>query len=280
MSTEKYPKIGIRPINDGRRKGIRESLEETTMNMAKNVAKLYCENLRYPDGTPVQCIIADTCIGGVKEAADCAAKFETENVGLSLSVTPCRAYGSETMDMDPLIPKAVWGFNGTERPGAVYLAAVLAAHNQKGLPAFGIYGQDVQDINDDVIPEDVQEKLLRFARAGMAVALMRGKSYLSIGTVCMGIAGSMVNPDFLQEYLGMRTEYVDSTEIVRRIEQEIYDKDEYKRAIEWVEKNCKPNELVDHNPEEIRRSREQKDADWEYVTKMTIIMRDLMIGNE
>ncbi len=280
MSTEKYPKIGIRPIIDGRRKGIRESLEETTMNMAKNVAKLYSENLRYPDGTPVQCIIADTCIGGVKEAADCAAKFETENVGLSLSVTPCWAYGSETMDMDPLIPKAVWGFNGTERPGAVYLAAVLAAHNQKGLPAFGIYGQDVQDINDDVIPEDVQEKLLRFARAGMAVALMRGKSYLSIGTVCMGIAGSMVNPDFLQEYLGMRTEYVDSTEIVRRIEQEIYDKDEYKRAIEWVEKNCKPNELVDHNPEEIRRSREQKDADWEYVTKMTIIMRDLMIGNE
>ncbi|NLO71285.1 MAG: L-fucose isomerase [Porphyromonadaceae bacterium] len=280
MSTEKYPKIGIRPIIDGRRKGIRESLEETTMNMAKNVAKLYSENLRYPDGTHVQCIIADTCIGGVKEAADCAAKFETENVGLSLSVTPYWAYGSETMDMDPLIPKAVWGFNGTERPGAVYLAAVLAAHNQKGLPAFGIYGQDVQDINDDVIPEDVQEKLLRFARAGMAVALMRGKSYLSIGTVCMGIAGSMVNPDFLQEYLGMRTEYVDSTEIVRRIEQEIYDKDEYKRAIEWVEKNCKPNELVDHNPEEIRRSREQKDADWEYVTKMTIIMRDLMIGNE
>jgi L-fucose isomerase len=275
-----YPKIGIRPIIDGRRRGIREALEETTMSMAKNVAAFYSGNLRYPDGNPVQCVIADTCIGGVKEAADCAAKFERENVGLSLSVTPCWCYGSETMDMNPLIPKAVWGFNGTERPGAVYLAAVLAAHNQKGLPAFGIYGHDVQDIGDTHIPEDVQEKLLRFARAGLAVALMRGKSYLAIGSVCMGIGGSMVNPGFLQEYLGMRAEYVDSSEIIRRIEQEIYDKGEYKRAIVWVEKNCKPNELPDHNPEKIRRSREQKDADWEYVTKMAIIMRDLMIGNE
>lgn len=277
---ENYPKIGIRPIIDGRRGGIRESLEETTMNMAKNVATFFSKNLHYPDGTPIQCVIADTCIGGVKEAADCATKFERENVGLSLSVTPCWCYGSETMDMNPLIPKAVWGFNGTERPGAVYLAAVLAAHNQKGLPAFGIYGHDVQDIGDSVIPEDVQEKLLRFARAGMAVALMRGKSYLAIGSVCMGIAGSIVNADFLQEYLGMRTEYVDSSEIIRRIEQEIYDKDEYKKAIAWVEKNCKPNELPDHNPERIVRSRKQKDADWEYVTKMTIIMRDLMIGNK
>lgn len=275
-----YPKIGIRPIIDGRRGGIRESLEETTMNLAKSVANLYTETLKYPDGSPAQCIIADTCIGGVKEAADCAAKFERENVGLSLSVTPCWCYGSETMDMNPLIPKAVWGFNGTERPGAVYLAAVLAAHNQKGLPAFGIYGHDVQDIGDTLIPEDVQEKLLRFARAGLTVALMRGKSYLAIGSVCMGIGGSMVNPDFLQEYLGMRTEYVDSSEIIRRIEQEIYDKEEYKRAIAWVEKNCKPNELPDHNPERLRRSREQKDADWEYVTKMTIVMRDLMIGNK
>lgn len=274
-----YPKIGIRPIIDGRRKGIRESLEETTMNMAKNVAKFYSENLRYPDGSPVECVISDTCIGGVKEAAMCAEKFETENVGLSLSVTPCWCYGSETMDMNPLIPKAVWGFNGTERPGAVYLAAVLAAHNQKGLPAFGIYGHDVQDIGDEVIPEDVQEKLLRFGRAGLAVAIMRGKSYLAIGSVCMGIGGSMVNADFLQEYLGMRTEYVDSSEIIRRIEQEIYDKDEYEKAIAWVKKNCMPNELPDHNPDKIRRTREQKDGDWEYVTKMAIIKRDLMIGN-
>lgn len=279
MKKTVYPKIGIRPIIDGRRKGIRESLEETTMNMAKNVAKFYNENLRYPDGSPVECVISDTCIGGVKEAAMCAEKFETENVGLSLSVTPCWCYGSETMDMNPLIPKAVWGFNGTERPGAVYLAAVLAAHNQKGLPAFGIYGHDVQDIGDEVIPEDVQEKLLRFARAGLAVAIMRGKSYLAIGSVCMGIGGSMVNADFLQEYLGMRTEYVDSSEIIRRIEQEIYDKDEYEKAIAWVKKNCMPNELPDHNPDRIRRSREQKDKDWEYVTKMAIIKRDLMIGN-
>ncbi len=277
---EMYPKIGIRPIIDGRRKGIRESLEETTMNLAKLVEKLYRENVRYPDGSPVECVIADTCIGGVTEAAACAEKFERENVGLSLSVTPCWCYGSETMDMNPLIPKAVWGFNGTERPGAVYLAAVLAAHNQKGLPAFGIYGHDVQDMGDTVIPDDVQEKLLRFARAGLAVAQMRGKSYLAIGSVCMGIGGSMVNPEFLQEYLGMRTEYVDSSEIIRRIEQEIYDKDEFKKAVDWVEKNCKPNELPDHNPEHLVRDRKQKDADWEYVVKMTLIMRDLMIGSK
>ena len=275
-----YPKIGIRPIIDGRRRGIRESLEETTMNLAISVETLYREHLRYPDGSPVECVIADTCIGGVKEAALCAEKFEKENVGLSISVTPCWCYGSETMDMNPLIPKAVWGFNGTERPGAVYLAAVLAAHNQKGLPAFGIYGHDVQDMGDTKIPDDVQEKLLRFARAGLAVAHMRGKSYLAIGSVCMGIGGSMVNPEFLQEYLGMRTEYVDSSEIIRRVEQEIYDKEEFKKAINWVDKNCKPNELADHNPEHLIRSREQKDADWEYVVKMTLIMRDLMIGNK
>lgn len=279
MGKMNYPKIGIRPIIDGRRRGIRESLEDTTMNMARHAVKFYSDNLRYPDGSPVQCIIADTCIGGVKEAAMCAEKFEKENVGLSLSVTPCWCYGSETMDMNPLIPKAVWGFNGTERPGAVYLAAVLAAHNQKGLPAFGIYGRDVQDIGDTTMPDDVQEKLLRFARAGLTVALMRGKSYLAIGSVCMGIGGSMINADFLQEYLGMRTEYVDSSEIIRRIEQEIYDKDEYNKAIAWVKKNCMPNELPDHNPEAIRRTREQKNADWEYVTKMFIIKRDLMIGN-
>jgi L-fucose isomerase len=277
---ENYPKIGIRPIIDGRRKGIRESLEETTMAMARNAAGFYSENLRYPDGSPVQCVVADSCIGGVKEAALCAEKFERENVGLSLSVTPCWCYGSETIDMNPLIPKAIWGFNGTERPGAVYLAAALAAHNQKGLPTFGIYGRDVQDIGDREIPEDVQEKLLRFAKAGLAVAMMRGKSYLAIGSVSMGIAGSIVNPDFLQEYLGMRTEYVDCSEILRRVQQEIYDKDEYKKAWEWTKQYCKINELPDHNPEAIRRTREQKDQDWEFVVKMTLIMRDLMQGNE
>ncbi|MDR2947810.1 MAG: L-fucose isomerase [Prevotella sp.] len=275
-----YPRIGIRPIIDGRRRGIRESLEETTMNMARNVAKFYSENLKYPDGTPVECIIADTCIGGVKEAANCAEKFEKENVGLSLSVTPCWCYGSETIDMDPLIPKAIWGFNGTERPGAVYLAAALAAHTQKGLPAFGIYGHDIQDIGDTAIPDDVKEKLLRFAKAGLAVAIMRGKSYLAIGSVSMGIGGSIVNPEFLQEYLGMRTEYVDCSEILRRIQQEIYDKEEYEKALAWTKKHCAVNELPDHNPEAIRRTREQKDQDWEFVVKMTLIMRDLMIGND
>lgn len=280
MKKTNYPKIGIRPIIDGRRRGIRESLEDTVMNMAKRVAEFYSTNLRYPDGSPVQCIIADTCIGGVKEAADCAAKFERENVGVSLSVTACWCYGSETIDMNPLIPKAIWGFNGTERPGAVYLAAALAAHTQKGLPTFGIYGRDVQDMGDPVIPEDVQEKLLRFAKAGLAVAIMRGKSYLAIGSVSMGIGGSIVNPDFLQEYLGMRTEYVDCTEVLRRIQQEIYDKDEFEKALAWTKKNCVVNELPDHNPEAIRRSREQKDQDWEFVVKMTLIMRDLMIGND
>jgi L-fucose isomerase len=277
---ENYPTIGIRPVIDGRRKGIRESLEETTMNMARRVARLYGDHLRYPDGTPVRCVIADTCIGGVKEAADCAAKFERENVGLSLSVTPCWCYGSETIDMNPFIPKAIWGFNGTERPGAVYLAAALAAHNQKGLPAFGIYGRDVQDAGDEVIPDDVKEKLLRFARAGLSVALMRGKSYLAIGSVSMGIAGSIVNPDFLQEYLGLRAEYVDCSEILRRVQQEIYDRDEYKKALAWTLRHCKVNELPDHNPESIRRTRDQKDKDWEFVVKMTLIMRDLMTGND
>jgi L-fucose isomerase len=274
-----YPKVGIRPIIDGRRGGIRESLEETTMNLAKSVVKLYQENLHYPDGSPVECVIADTCIGGVKEAADCAVKFKRENVGLSLSVTSCWCYGSETIDMNPSIPKAIWGFNGTERPGAVYLAAALAVHTQKGLPTFGIYGKHVQDIGDTTIPDDVQEKLLRFARAGLAVAQMRGKSYLAIGSVSMGIAGSMVNPDFLQEYLGMRTEFIDSSEILRRIQLGIYDKEEFEKAMQWTKIHCMSGEGEDYNPEHLKHSREQKDKDWEFVVKMTIIIRDLMIGN-
>lgn len=274
-----YPKIGIRPIIDGRRRGIRESLEGMTMTLAMRVADLYHDTLRYPDGSPVECVIADTCIGGVKEAADCAGKFEKAGVGLSLSVTPCWCYGSETIDMNPWIPKAIWGFNATERPGAVYLAAALAAHNQKGLPAFGIYGKDVQDATDPEIPEDVCEKLLRFARAGLAVAWMRGKSYLAIGSVSMGIAGSIVNPEFLQEYLGMRAEYVDCSELLRRIQYGIYDPDEYRKAIAWTRIHCASREGEDYNPEAIRKSRDQKDKDWEFVVKMTLIMRDLMTGN-
>lgn len=273
-----YPKIGIRPIIDGRLGGIRESLEDTTMNMAKEVARLYQENLKYPDGTPVQCVIADTTIGRVKEAALCDEKFSKENVGVSLSVTPCWCYGAETMDMDPIRPKAIWGFNGTERPGAVYLAATLAAHNQKGLPAFGIYGKDVQDMGDATIPADVKEKLLRFARAGLAVAIMKGKSYLAIGSVSMGIAGSAVDPDFFQTYLGMRNEYVDSSEVLRRIQLGIYDESEFNKAIEWTRKYCK--EGADYNQKKNVKTREEKDKDWEFVVKMTLIIRDLMIGNE
>ncbi len=279
MKTNNYPKIGIRPIIDGRRGGIRESLEDTTMNLAKSVAKLYESELRYPDGSPVQCVIADTCIGGVKEAADCAVKFERENVGVSLSVTQCWCYGSETIDMNPLIPKAIWGFNGTERPGAVYLAAALAAHNQKGLPAFGIYGHDVQEVGTTEIPADVKEKLLQFAKAGLAVAIMRGKSYLAIGSVSMGIAGSIINPEFLQEYLGIRAEFVDTVEMLRRIEKEVYDKEEFEKAMQWTKAKCMTNEGDDYNPTQLKRTREQKDKDWEFVVKMTLIMRDLMIGN-
>ena len=271
------PKVGIRPVIDGRRRGVRESLEEQTMGLAKAAAALITENLRHPNGLPVECVIADTCIGGVAEAAQAAEKFAREGVGVSLSVTPCWCYGSETMDMDPYTPKAVWGFNGTERPGAVYLAAVLAAHSQKGLPAFGIYGRDVQDAGDSTIPEDVREKILRFVKAGLAVAYMRGKSYLSMGSVSMGIAGSIVNPDFFQNYLGMRNEYVDMSEFIRSIDEEIYDKEEFERALKWVKENCKEGE--DNNPKEIQSSRERKDWEWEFVVKMTLIARDLMIGN-
>lgn len=277
--TPLHPKIGIRPIIDGRRGGIRESLEAMTMGMAQRVARLYSEELRYSDGSPVECVIADTTIGGVAEAAACTDKFRDSNVGAVLSVTPCWCYGAETIDMDPLTPKAIWGFNGTERPGAVYLASALAGHNQKGLPAFGIYGRDVQDMDDDTIPADVREKLLRFGRAAVAVMQMRGKSYLSIGSVSMGIAGSMPDPDFFQEYLGMRNEAVDCSEIERRIELGIYDKEEFARAMEWVEKYCKPNEGSDCNPAHLVYSREQKDVVWEYVVKMTLIFRDLMHGN-
>lgn len=273
----RMPKIGIRPTIDGRLGGVRESLEEQTMALARAVARFLEENLRHANGLPVECVIADTCIGGVAEAAQAADKFAREGVGVSLTVTPCWCYGSETMDMDPHVPKAVWGFNGTERPGAVYLAAVLAAHNQKGLPAFGIYGRDVQDAGDTSIPPDVQEKLLRFARAGLAVATMRGKSYLAMGGVSMGIAGSIVDPSFFESYLGMRVESVDMTEFVRRLEESIYDPQEFEQALAWVKANC--NEGRDYNPPEKQRSRKQKDEDWAVSVKMALIARDLMVGN-
>ncbi len=271
------PKIGIRPAIDGRRKGIRELLEDQTMGMARRTAEFLSANLRYPDGSPVQCVLADTCIGGVAEAAQTAEKFRREGVGVSITVTPCWCYGTETMDMDPQVPKAVWGFNGTERPGAVYLAAVLAGYNQKGLPAFSIYGRDVQEFSDTTIPADVQEKLLRFARAGLAVARMRGKSYLSIGGVSMGIAGSIVDQAFFESYLGMRVELVDMSEITRRIEEGIFDPAEFTQALAWTKSHCK--EGREYNPPEKQRSRLQKEADWETVVKMTLIGRDLMIGN-
>ena len=271
------PKIGIRPAIDGRRRGVRESLEDVTMAMAKSVARLISKNLRHSNGAPVECIIADTCIGGVAEAAQTADKFSREGVGVSLTVTPCWCYGAETMDMDPLIPKAIWGFNGTERPGAVYLAAALAAHNQKGLPAFGIYGKDVQDAGDTSIPENVRAKILQFVQAGLAAATMRGKSYLAMGGVSMGIAGSIVDHSFFESYLGMRVETVDMSEFTRRIEQQIYDKREFADALKWAKANCK--EGKDFNPPKLQKSRAEKDRNWETVVKMTLIARDLMIGN-
>lgn len=271
------PKIGIRPTIDGRRKGIRESLEVQTMNMAKAAAELISGTLRYPNGKPVECIIADTTIGGVNEAAACAAKFAKENVTATLTVTPCWCYGSETMDMDPLTQKAVWGFNGTERPGAVYLAAVLAAHAQKGLPAFDIYGRDVKDATDTEIPEDVAAKILAFARSAVAVGLMRGKSYLSMGSVAMGIAGSIVSPEFFEEYLNMRCESVDMSEIIRRVNEKIYDEAEYEKALAWIKANCRQYEDI-YNGKAGKTPEEQQKV-WEYVAKMAIIARDLMVGN-
>ena len=289
-----YPKIGIRPTIDARQGGIRENLEDKTMALAKAVAELITTNLRNGDGSPVECVIADTTIGRVAEAAACQEKFERENVGATITVTSCWCYGSETMDMDPTHPKAVWGFNGTERPGAVYLAAVLAAHAQKGLPAYGIYGHDVQDITDNSIPKDAAEKILRFARAAQAVATMRGKSYLSLGNTCMGIAGSIVDADFLQDYLGMRTEYASLVEILRRVDFGIYDKEEFEKAMAWVEKYCKPNEGHDYNEDRQQfpgtpmttfngkgkgKTREEKDEDWEFTVKCMMIIRDLMEGS-
>ena len=275
-----YPVIGIRPTIDGRRGvlGVRESLEDQTMNMAKAAAKLFEENLKYSNGEPVKVVIADTTIGRVAEAAACAAKFKKEGVDITLTVTPCWCYGAETMDMDPMTIKGVWGFNGTERPGAVYLASVLATHAQKGLPAFGIYGHDVQDATDTTIPEDVKEKLLRFARAAVAAASMRGKSYLQIGSICMGIGGSIIDPAFIEEYLGMRVESVDEVEIIRRMTEGIYDKEEYEKALAWTKAKC--IEGFDKNPENLQKSREAKDADWEFVVKMMCIIKDLMNGNK
>lgn len=274
---DSLPKIGIRPVIDGRRKGVREALEDQTMNLAKAAARFLSENLRHSNGMPVECVIADRCIGGVAEAAMAAEKFAREGVAITLTVTASWTYGSETMDMNPYTIKAVWGFNGTERPGAVYLAAVLAAHNQKGLPAFGIYGRDVQDAGDTSIPADVQQKLLQFGRAALAAATMRNKSYLAMGGVSMGIAGSMVDHDFFEKYLGMRVEQIDMSEFMRRIQGEIYDREEYERALAWTKANCK--EGSNTNPPEKQKSRVELGKDWETVVKMTLIARDLMIGN-
>lgn len=277
LPSSSLPKVGIRPTIDGRLGGVRESLESQTMDMAKAAARLISSTLCHSNGQPVECVISDTCIGGVAEAAACAEKFARENVGVSLTVTPCWCYGSETMDMNPLIPKAVWGFNGTERPGAVYLAAVLAGHTQKGIPAFSIYGREVQDGTDKTIPADVQAKILQFVRAGLAIATMRGKSYLGMGGVSMGIAGSIVDQPFLEDYLGMRVETIDMTEFLRRMDKGIYDKQEFERAKAWVKANCK--EGKDYNSPSTTRSRAQLDSEWDKSIQMALIARDLMVGN-
>lgn len=269
------PKIGIRPVIDGRWGGIREGLEAQTMNMAQNAKKLIEENVFYLDGTPAEVVIADSTIGGGAEAARCAEKFQKEGVTATLSVTPCWCYGSETMDLDPLTQKAVWGFNGTERPGAVYLAAVMAAHAQRGLPAFAIYGKDVQDINDTGITPDVEEKILRFARCAVAVGQMKNKAYVNIGAIAMGIGGSACNANMLQEYFGIRAEWVDMSEIIRRVELEIYDKAEYEKELAWIKKNCPEGD--DNN--EVKQSKEEKDAQWSFIAKMTLIIKDIMLGN-
>lgn len=273
---KRLPKVGIRPTIDGRRRGVRESLEDQTMNMAKRAAKLIEDNLRHASGEKVECVIADTTIGGVAEAAMCEDKFQQEGVGLTLTVTPCWCYGTETIDMNGLRPKAIWGFNGTERPGAVYLAAAVAGHDQMGLPVFSIYGEDVQDSGDESIPEDVKSKILQFVRAGIAVPTIKDLSYLSVGSVSMGIAGSVVDPNFSNDYLGMRNEYVDMSEIARRVEENIFDPVEFEKAYEWVLANCKEG----HDVNDEKWSRDKLDEDWKYVVKMALIFRDLMIGND
>jgi L-fucose isomerase len=272
-----YPKIGIRPIIDGRRRGIRESLEDQTRAMAMAAKALIEANVKYPDGTPVQCVVADQAIGGGAEAYACTEKFKTENVCATLSVTPCWCYGSETMDLDPLTVKAVWGFNGTERPGAVYLAAVMAAHAQRGLPAFAIYGHDVKDATDTEIPEDVAEKILRFARCSIAVGLMRDKAYVGIGAVSMGIAGSFCDPQFMQDYLGIRAEWVDMVEILRRIDLGIYDHAEYEKELAWIHANCEKG--LEVNVPELRSTPAEDEEQWQFIAKMTLIIRDIMLGN-
>jgi len=272
------PKIGIRPTIDGRRKGIRESLEKQTMNLAYKAANLIESSLKHASGEKFQCVISDTTIGGASEASKCEEKFQRGNVQVSLTVTLSWCYGTETLDLNPLRPKAIWGFNGTEKPGAVYLAAAVAGHDQIGLPTFAIYGRDVQDSDDDEIPKDVQEKILLFAKAGVAVATMRDKSYLSIGSTSMGIAGSIIDNSFFSDYLGMRTISVDMSEISRRIKENIFDKTEYNKALKWVKSNCK--EGSDYNDNNNKWSRNKLDSDWEFVIKMTLIVRDLMIGNQ
>lgn len=271
------PRIGIRPAIDGRRLGVRESLEDQTMNMARATAALLSENLRHACGEPVECVIADSCIAGMVEAAACDEKFRTHHVGLTITVTPCWCYGSETIDMDPLRPKAIWGFNGTERPGAVYLAAALAAHNQKGIPAFSIYGNDVQDAGDSAIPEDVAEKLLRFARAGLAVASMKGRSYLSLGGVSMGIAGSIVDHDFFEAWLGMKVQSVDMTELRRRMDQQIYDEEELALALSWADEKFRYGE--DKNAPQYQRNAGQSREILRESLLMAICIRDMMQGN-
>ena len=275
-----YPVIGIRPTIDGRRGAlkVRESLEDQTMGMAKAAKKLFEENLRYSNGEPVKVVIADTTIGRVAESAACAEKFKKEGVDITLTVTPCWCYGSETMDMDPMTIKGVWGLNATERPGAVYLASVLATHAQKGLPAFGIYGHDVVDADDSEIGDDIKEKLLRFGRAAVAAASMRGKSYLQIGSICMGIGGSIIDSDFIESYLGMRVESVDEVEIIRRMTEGIYDEAEFQKALAWAKEKCIIG--FDKNPDELKMSEEKKAEQFEFVVKMAVIIKDLMNGNK
>lgn len=273
----RYPKIGIRPIIDGR-KAVREGLEEKTMQMAISAKNLIEKNVFYADGTPVRVVISDCTIGGGEEAARCAEQFTREGVCATLSVTPCWCYGSETMDIDPSTIKAVWGFNGTERPGAVYLAAVMSAHNQRGLPAYSIYGKDVQDVTDNTISDDVTEKILRFSRCAIAVGQVRNKAYVGIGAVSMGIAGSFLDPQIMQDYFGIRAEWVDMSEVGRRLKLNIYDKNEFEKAYAWVQQHCPMG--FDKNAEQLRHTQQQKEEELATVVKMTMIIRDIMLGNE
>jgi len=277
LALNKLPVIGIRAVIDPRRKVYNRTYGQT-QDMASSVADYLSDHVKYPNSLPLKCVVYQKCVSNIVEAQECSDYFKHLNVGAVITVATGWCYPLETMLLDAGIPHAVWGFNGTERPGAVFLAALTAACNLKGLPMFKIYGKEVREKDDKRIPEDVGRKLLSFTRAALAASLMKGKSYLSLGTVSMGISGCISDELFFQQYLGMRISYVDMSEIQRRMNKGIYDPEELSKAIEWFSNNCK--EGVDYNDPSLMHTKEQKAEDARDSIKLAIIVKDMMKGNQ